>query len=1072
MLVNATFKGVYNLKANVYAGNRKDYTTIRNGVDPGLMYLSCFGTDQEVSIAVNEIKESDSITVGIHTNYFRLSCHHAEYITSKLPNSDFHHLIIYRKDEILNQNTADEALCLFAYTKAHDDFELKKALENDLDIPDDIIQAFFDKLYTYAPVYVKRDWIRYILKNNRHYLFSSISSSKSHGIAPDEDVNHPSKENDMDVYCLEIPTAILINTISKGLREKDIFIRDNFDKTSEVMEGITGLDAYLNNFVDDLALKIRGSFDPYFNPESDSYTEKVNLHDDYVTYMDHLKLFSAQKAVVQACCNAFDEGKRCLYLICEMGTGKTNMSSSIVMADYKKMYGMTNVVMCPGTLCNKWARTLEAEIPFAEVHIINNVNDVIRLSDKIKDRNRKTNLWMVISKDRMKTNYALRPAARWKRKAKCYMSETGSFTERHDTYVCPECGQPLFGTKIIGSGRRRRKQRIFFDETSFSSRNAHNSFCMNQVRKFDNATHTWKTVPCNASLWRACNKVNEDDFQGNSVDWVKVGGEMGWVERQHMQSLADKYLDENVTMPVVVRKKGNALLDTINGNGIAQTAPKSYCISKYMRNHFKNFIDYAIIDEVHELSGESTLQGEAMGDIVRTARKSLCLTGTLLNGYAKSIFYMLFRTHPALMIQEGFSYDKAGETAFTKAFGVYKHSRYEAMVGYQNKKGKASTIKALPGASPLIYTKFLMNNAVFACIDDMAEGLPGYSEIPISVNMDTEMAETYETMGQEMRTAMNRQRNSKTMSQIALMMTAWPDQPYDQPPIIDPDSKDIIYTPPDMSSEELTVKDEECLRIIRANVAQGRKVMVYYTYPGRTDVDRRLPQILNEEGINTSVLLSKKPDNFRGRLPKWMGIPSADHREEWINEQLDNGCQVLFVNPKLIQTGLDLIAFPTIIFYQTGYNLSDMRQASRRSWRLGQTQNVEVYFLYYAHSVQETILSMMATKLQAALAIEGKFSEEGLQAMSNNEDILSQVAASVAEGVQETLDINVFSSTERPVQNSELASLKQKNYLIDTPREYKYAVKPKIKIRSRKRAYDCANEVNALKNPSALFAAI
>ena len=323
-----------------------------------------------------------------------------------------------------------------------------------------------------------------------------------------------------------------------------------------------------------------------------------------------------------------------------------------------------------------------------------------------------------------------------------------------------------------------------------------------------------------------------------------------------------------------------------------------------------------------------------------------------------------------------------------------------------------------------------------------------------------------------MSTAMGRPRNSKTMSQIALMMTAWPDQPYDQPPIIDPDSKDIIYTPPDMSSEELTVKDEECLRIIRANVAQGRKVMVYYTYPGRTDVDRKLPQILNEEGINTSVLLSKKPDNFRGRLPKWMGIPSADHREEWINEQLDNGCQVLFVNPKLIQTGLDLISFPTIIFYQTGYNLSDMRQASRRSWRLGQTQNVEVYFLYYAHSVQETILSMMATKLQAALAIEGKFSEEGLQAMSNNEDILSQVAASVAEGVQETLDINVFSSTERPVQNSELASLKQKKYLIDTPREYKYAVKPKIKIRSRKRAYDCANEVNALKNPSALFAAI
>ena len=35
----------------------------------------------------------------------------------------------------------------------------------------------------------------------------------------------------------------------------------------------------------------------------------------------------------------------------------------------------------------------------------------------------------------------------------------------------------------------------------------------------------------------------------------------------------------------------------------------------------------------------------------------------------------------------------------------------------------------------------------------------------------------------------------------------------------------------------------------------------------------------------------------------------------------------------------------------------------------------------------------MATKLQASMAIEGKFSEEGLNAMSNNEDLLTQIAS-------------------------------------------------------------------------------
>ena len=100
------------------------------------------------------------------------------------------------------------------------------------------------------------------------------------------------------------------------------------------------------------------------------------------------------------------------------------------------------------------------------------------------------------------------------------------------------------------------------------------------------------------------------------------------------------------------------------------------------------------------------------------------------------------------------------------------------------------------------------------------------------------------------------------------------------------------------------------------------------------------------------------------------------------------------------ETGLDLLDFTTIIYYQIGYNLFTLRQSSRRSWRLSQDKDVKVYFMYYRNTVQELALSLMATKLQAAMAIEGKFSEDGLNAMSNNEDILTQLAASVADGIK------------------------------------------------------------------------
>lgn len=136
-------------------------------------------------------------------------------------------------------------------------------------------------------------------------------------------------------------------------------------------------------------------------------------------------------------------------------------------------------------------------------------------------------------------------------------------------------------------------------------------------------------------------------------------------------------------------------------------------------------------------------------------------------------------------------------------------------------------------------------------------------------------------------------------------------------------------------------------------------------------------------------------------------IPAKD-REEWIDTKVREGCRVMICNPRLVETGLDLLSFTNIIFYQVGYNLFTMRQASRRSLRLNQPNNVNVYFMYFANTAQETVLSLMANKLQAAMAIEGKFSEEGLSAMSNNDNILSRLASSLVEDIEYKIEEGDF----------------------------------------------------------------
>jgi hypothetical protein len=127
-------------------------------------------------------------------------------------------------------------------------------------------------------------------------------------------------------------------------------------------------------------------------------------------------------------------------------------------------------------------------------------------------------------------------------------------------------------------------------------------------------------------------------------------------------------------------------------------------------------------------------------------------------------------------------------------------------------------------------------------------------------------------------------------------------------------------------------------------------------------------------------------------------------REAWYQKQLKDGVEVVIAHPKLVETGLDLLAFPTLYFVQTGYSLHTLRQASRRSWRIGQKHPVKVKFLVYGGTTQTTCLRLMGKKMLVALMMEGKFSGEGIHSLETDEDMMSAMARELVEcgGVGET----------------------------------------------------------------------
>ena len=93
-----------------------------------------------------------------------------------------------------------------------------------------------------------------------------------------------------------------------------------------------------------------------------------------------------------------------------------------------------------------------------------------------------------------------------------------------------------------------------------------------------------------------------------------------------------------------------------------------------------------------------------------------------------------------------------------------------------------------------------------------------------------------------------------------------------------------------------------------------------------------------------------------------------------------------------IPNNLDLIFANTIFFVQSGYSTYVLRQASRRSWRIGQKRPVRVVYLHYANTAQESCLRLMGKKMLVSLALEGKFVADGIQALEDDDDILTSMA--------------------------------------------------------------------------------
>jgi len=421
---------------------------------------------------------------------------------------------------------------------------------------------------------------------------------------------------------------------------------------------------------------------------------------------------------------------------------------------------------------------------------------------------------------------------------------------------------------------------------------------------------------------------------------------------------------------------------------------RRYAKAEFIKRFFpKNFFDLLILDEVHELKGGGTAQGQAMSCLIARSKKVLALTGTLMGGYSKDLFYLLWRMFPSRMKAAGFEYGRTLQ--FAERYGVVQRTYDSKDVSVSlniasiGRKMGRSRVKEAPGISPLLLPDLLLERSVFVRLSDISEALPEYDEIIVPVAMNEEQEEEYDQLSDSLMTATQQalaRGDMRLLGKMLQSLLAYPDGcRVEEQVTLERDGIEEIVGSARALDIDLLPKEERLLEILSAEKKQGRKVAVFLEHTGTRDLLPTLEEKLTGNGFSPLIMRSQgvKPEN----------------REEWLKDNLATGrYDCLVCNPNLVKTGLDLLDFPTIIFFQCGYSVFTLRQASRRSWRIGQDKPVRVFYMAYAKSMQEKALSLMAQKMETSLAVEGELSDQGLAALSESDNSMMYELAKALTG--------------------------------------------------------------------------
>ncbi|TXH54289.1 MAG: hypothetical protein E6Q97_11345 [Desulfurellales bacterium] len=727
-------------------------------------------------------------------------------------------------------------------------------------------------------------------------------------------------------------------------------------------------------------------------------------------------LFPAQASASRAALKLMARGETPLILG-ELGSGKTSVAIQTMYAltthDVQRQVRALRVehetafaplvgqlplvrrvlVVCPPHLAQNWIDEMKACLPAVPVRVLDSTRDVDAVSEGEAPL-----LLAILSRETAKLGHGVSGVA------SAYRNTRIAHIVR-----CPRCGAPLPASEAEKRGKGRQTcegtlaepldalARLGRDMTALRRRTPYDKPSFNYFRRAALAPLLWRlrrllrergyskehsaAIDATIAAVKLCTphprvlRILKRLMPGHTYNGVHSPD-------HRVSGFAFSAKLENNTLCRALCDMGRWRVETC-GEPLYQATPqpRRFPLAEYITRRYPKLFQLLIADEFHEYSTDGSAQEKALHRLTEKIPLVLPLTGSLMNGYAKSLFRNLWAVSRRMRAE--FGYADGGK--FAKLYGYQKRiltgdaakaakvAEYGASSDRVVKTEGGERMQDAPGVLPSFVLRHVLPLSVTLHKRDITpdDRVVDHDRAEIAIT-DAEHARNGAALGAALKAAVKRDRfDEKLAGRLFGQLAEYPSY-YDRATAdtgnagpADARRFDIAYpeavggaivaSAEGLPAAQWMAKEEWLRAMLRRELDEGRNVLIFLWHKELAD---RLQKLCRSVGETPAFLDAAK-------------VP-AKKRQDWIDKHVVGKRRILITNPSCVQTGLNnLIWFASAVFVENpGCNPFVARQAVGRLDRITQTKEVRIYWPVY-EGVQCAMLDLLQAKTAISQQIDG-----------------------------------------------------------------------------------------------------